>query len=134
MYAKSAECPKKAVEFPFGLRVASLTVVPRDGAKASRTTLAVCAVLREDPAYAARRRVDAHVDRKVGGVVDGDEGGGVNDGVLEVLHGLVVFFSPDERLPFACEINERTSKSRIVFDPDAHKASSAQKGADISER
>jgi hypothetical protein len=39
--------------------------------------------LTEDPSYAAGGGVNADIDSPVSRVIDGDEGGRVNDGVLE---------------------------------------------------
>ena len=49
--------------------------------------------------------VDAQVNSEVGSIVHGNKSGGVNDSVFESLHGLIVFFCPEERLPFACEVD-----------------------------
>jgi len=49
---------KEAIEFELGLRVAGLTFIPGDGAKAQGAVAPIGAVLRKYPAYATDGRID----------------------------------------------------------------------------
>jgi hypothetical protein len=80
-------------------------LIPRDGSKASRAAFVVCTVLRKNPTDATRRRVDAHVDRTVRSIVNGDEGRQMDNGVFETLHGVVMFLSPGKGLPFTGKVD-----------------------------
>jgi len=43
----------------------------------------------------------------VSGIVDGDKCGGLDDGCLECLHGLLMFFLPFKGGTFASQVDER---------------------------
>jgi hypothetical protein len=69
----------------------------------------------------------------VSGIVDRDEGRGLDDGCFEGLHGLLVFLVPYERGAFASKVNEWASDGRVTLDLDAYVAHNAKKGMDIGE-
>src|ERR1700679_872836 len=125
MHAKGTEGMEETVQFYLRLRVSRLTLIPGDGTKASRSTLTIYAVLRQDPSHTARRRVDAYIDGAFRRIVNRNKGGGMENGVLESFHGVIVLLCPEEGLPFAGKIDQRSGESRIVLDPDAHEACGA---------
>ena len=57
----------------------------------------------------------------LGGVVDPDEGRGINDGILELLHGIGVLVFPNESSTY-----ERAGNRGVVLDPNMHVTSQAQ--------
>jgi hypothetical protein len=69
----------------------------------------------------------------VRGIVDRDEGRGLNNSCFEGLHGLLVFLMPYERGTFASKIDEWVRDGGVTLDPDAHVARDAKKGADVGE-
>jgi hypothetical protein len=69
----------------------------------------------------------------ISGIVDGDEGRGLSDGILECLHGLLMFFMPDKWHAFACEVHKRVSNTGVVLDLEAYVPGKAKKSMDIGE-
>ncbi len=59
----------------------------------------------------------------VGGVVDGYECLGIDDGVLKLLHGSFLLVITDKGFAFAHEVDKRASSGQVVLDPDMHEAS-----------
>ena len=55
----------------------------------------------------------------------------MHDGVLECMYSIFILFFPDERCAFMYEVNEWVGNSRVVFDPDMHVASDAEKSLDV---
>src|SRR5258708_30175577 len=110
-----------------------LSFMPGDGTKPSWVEFVVCTFLGEDPAHATRGRVNAYVNRAVRRIIDRDESGGVDDGIFESLHGLIVLLSPDECLAFASKMDQGPCQCRVVLDPYAHESCGAQKSMDISK-
>jgi len=58
---------------------------------------------------------------------------GLDDSGFEGLHGLCMFFLPDEGGAFASEVDERLGDGGIIFDPYLHVAGDAQEGAGVGE-
>ena len=124
---------EQTIEFQLCLGVAGLAFIPGDGTEAHRAALTVGAVLREDPSDAAHGGIDSEVDGVVGSVVDGDEGRGGDDRVLEHLHGRSVGVVPGEDCAFACEVGKQVRSSGVVANPHLHEACSAKEGADVGD-
>ena len=55
-----------------------------------------------------------------GGVVNGNEGQGIDDGVLELLHGVRVLCFPDKGFTLSSEVDKGTGDGGVILDPNAH--------------
>ena len=105
MKTEGVESTEQTKELKLCLRIAGLTLIPGNRAKASGAMLAISTVLRQNPAYTTGGGINGQVNGAIGGVVDRNKGGRMNDGVFEGLHGLVVLFCPVEGLPFLGEVD-----------------------------
>ena len=72
--------------------------------------LAIFTCLGEDPADASEGRIDGEEDHSSRIVIDGDEGWGSDDCLLELLHGLVVLVLPNEVNVLSREVNKGLSE------------------------
>ena len=134
MDAEGTEGAEEAIEFDFGLGVALLVLIPGDGSKTRGTTLAIFTLLREDPPDGTPGGVDRKEDWAGGSIVDGNESGRGDDGVLDILHRLLMLFLPGEVGIFACEVDERSGQRGVVVDPNMHCPCCAKEHADIRDR
>ena len=45
----------------------------------------------------------------------------MHNSIFEGLHSVFMFFLPNERCTFACEVDEGVSNGGIILDPDAEE-------------
>jgi hypothetical protein len=69
----------------------------------------------------------------VGGILDRNKGGGMNDGIFEGLHSGGMLLVPDKLSTLACEVDKWACSSRVIFDPNSHESGGAKEGADVSD-
>ena len=68
-----------------------------------------------------------------GSIVDGNESRRGDDGVLDILHRLLVLFLPGKVGILACEVDERSGQRGVVVDPNTHCSCHAKECADVRD-